>query len=45
MKRDQANLAFRTIIRPIYEKDERLNVHREINIPPDTMYIGLGWDE
>jgi hypothetical protein len=28
-----------------YELDERLNAFRECNIPPDTLYIGLGWDE
>lgn len=22
-----------------------LNVHREINIPPESLYIGLGFDE
>ena len=25
--------------------DERLNVYRETNIPPESIYMGLGWDE
>ena len=45
MRRQGGNLAFRTIVRPEYELDERLNVFREFNIPPDTLYMPLGWDE
>ena len=30
---------------PQYKLDTRLNVHREMKIPPDTIYMGLGWDE
>jgi hypothetical protein len=45
MQRDNANLAFRTIVRPEYELDERLNAFRECNIPPESLYIALGWDE
>ena len=30
---------------PTYKLDERLNVHRETNIPPESIYIGLGWDD
>lgn len=30
---------------PEYKLDERLNVYREINAPPESTYIGLGWDE
>ena len=45
MQRNNANLAFRTIVRAEYELDERLNAFRECNIPPDSLYIGLGWDE
>lgn len=30
---------------PVYKLDERLNVHRETDFPPDSLYIGLGWDE
>lgn len=25
--------------------DERLNVYKEVDAPPSTMFIGLGWDE
>lgn len=45
MKRNNANLAFRTILRPEYALDERLNAFREINIPPESLYMPLGWDE
>jgi hypothetical protein len=37
--------AHSVIIMPKYKKDERLNVDRECDIPPKTMFIGLGWDE
>lgn len=30
---------------PEYQLDTRLNVHREVNIPPESMFMGLGWDE
>jgi hypothetical protein len=30
---------------PQYKKDEKLNLFREINVPPDSMFMGLGWDE
>jgi len=30
---------------PKYKIDERLKVYREIDAPPATMFIGLGWDE
>ena len=30
---------------PEYKFDETLKVEREVNIPPSSMYIGLGWDE
>ena len=30
---------------PEYALDERLKVHREVNVPPESMYLGLGWDE
>jgi hypothetical protein len=28
-----------------YKLDPRLNVHREIAPPPESVFIGLGWDE
>ena len=37
--------AFRIVLKPEYKLDERLNVHRECNIPPSTLYMPLGWDE
>jgi len=30
---------------PRYERDELMLVDREYCIPPDQMFIGLGWDE
>ncbi len=30
---------------PTYTLDERLNVHRESNCPPESLFLGLGWDE
>lgn len=33
------------VIMPQYEKDEILDCDREIKKPPESQYIGLGWDE
>lgn len=33
------------IIMPQYQLDKRLKVDREVNPPPDTLFIPLGWDE
>lgn len=33
------------IIMPKYKLDERLKIDREIQMPPEKVYIGLGWDE
>lgn len=33
------------IIRPQYKKDEVLQCDREIEKPPESQYIALGWDE
>jgi hypothetical protein len=30
---------------PKYKMDERLNIYREVDVPPKIMFIGLGWDE
>jgi hypothetical protein len=30
---------------PKYKKDEVLQVDREYDAPPETLFIGLGWDE
>ncbi len=32
------------MIKPTYELDKRLNVYREINPPPESLFMGLGWD-
>jgi len=41
----QGNKGNQTILMPQYKKDERLKVDREFDIPPKTLFIGLGWDE
>ena len=30
---------------PEYKFDNILKVDRETNLPPDSLYVGLGWDE
>jgi hypothetical protein len=37
--------AHSVVIMPKYKTDERLKVDKEIDPPPATMFIGLGWDE
>lgn len=37
--------AHKVVLKPKYKIDERLNVYKEYDIPPDNMFIGLGWDE
>jgi hypothetical protein len=37
--------AVKNIIQPTYSMDERLKVMKETNPPPDTLFLGLGWDE
>ena len=43
--RKGGSVAFRVFVKPQYYLDTRLNVHRECNIPPESLYMGLGWDE
>lgn len=43
--RSGGSLAFRIIVYPEYGKDERLQVDRECGIPPESLYLPLGWDE
>lgn len=42
-KRQGGNTS-KNVIMPEYKLDARLNVNREVNNPPETMYMGLGWD-
>lgn len=35
----------KNVIKPKYEKDETLNIFREVDAPPEALFIGLGWDE
>jgi hypothetical protein len=32
------------IIMPKYEKDEKMDVDREYDVPPQEIFLGLGWD-
>lgn len=45
MKRNGGSSAVKNIIMPQYTLDKRLNVYREYDSPPDSIFIGLGWDE
>lgn len=33
------------IIMPKYKRDEILQIDREYDCPPETLFMGLGWDE
>lgn len=37
--------SFKTMIMPQYVLNERLKVYKETNIPPESLYIGLGYDD
>ena len=46
--RKKAELEFKeasNIIMPEYEHDELMDVDRECNVPPATLFIGLGYDD
>ncbi len=32
------------VVMPKYKKDEVMDVDREDEVPPEEMFIGLGWD-
>lgn len=36
---------FNIVLMPIYQMDERLKIEREVNPPPSSLYMSLGWDE
>ena len=37
--------AYATIVLAKYKMDERLKVDREVDPPPATLFLPLGWDE
>lgn len=37
--------ASKVILMPKYKLDERLNVEKEFDKPPEDMFMPLGWDE
>jgi hypothetical protein len=37
--------AAKNVLMPTYFLDTRLNVYRESPPPPESLFIGLGWDE
>ena len=43
--KSSGNATCSNIIEPQYERDTILECDREINKPPESQYIGLGWDE
>ena len=43
MKRD-GDKANKVIVMPEYAMDQRLKVMREVNMPSDKLFIGLGFD-
>ena len=43
--RAQGNSSAKNVIMPKYKHDDVLDCDREIKKPPETLYIGLGWDE
>jgi len=45
LKRKGGKNAAKNVIFAQYELDTRLNVYREVNPPPASLFIGLGWDE
>ena len=36
---------YKNVVMPQYEFDDTLKGYREINKPPESMFIGIGWDE
>ena len=44
-KADSKSASAKNVIMPQYEMDKRLMVYREVTPPPDTLFIGLGWDD
>lgn len=44
LKRAGSN-PYKNILKPQYRMDDVLKVMRETTKPPDSLYIGLGWDE
>lgn len=44
-KKAQGGDSVKNIIEPKYEMDQRLKVYRESQGPPETLFLGLGWDE
>ena len=36
---------YKNVVMPQYEYDAILKGYREINKPPESMFMGIGWDE
>mmetsp|Transcript_21809 Transcript_21809/g.16159 ORF Transcript_21809/g.16159 Transcript_21809/m.16159 type:complete len:132 (+) Transcript_21809:1030-1425(+) len=45
LKRSGGKNAAKNVLPAKYELDTRLNVYREVDPPPASLFIGLGWDE
>ena len=37
--------AAKNIVMPQYKRDPELDVDREIDMPPESLFMALGWDE
>ena len=40
----QKTAGARNVFMPTYKHDDRLKVDREVDFPPDSIFMGLGWD-
>ena len=41
----KGDVAQSVVVIPQYKRDERLQIDKEIDAPPKSLFIGLGWDE
>ena len=45
MKQSGQKQLHKNIVLPKYDKDERLNIEREVDPPPASIFIGLGYNQ
>jgi hypothetical protein len=44
MKGKEGSKAYKNVIMPVYSFDERLKIDREVDAPPPSLFIGLGFN-
>ena len=44
-KQNAGKKAFKNVLFPQFKYDERLKVFREVNHPPASLFLPIGWDE